>query len=86
MIQFCVRQLFEAGLETGLNRRQIQVNGLKYAVAVAVDWITGNLYILDSGSKRIDLITTIGQQKVIYHNLINPMDIAVDPTSGLVYY
>lgn len=51
---------------------------------LAVDWITNHLYIVESGSKRIDISTFDGERRtvLIADDLILPLDIALDPIRG----
>ena len=56
-------------------------------VAVAVDWISSNIYVVDALGQRVDVF----DQFNIYHaivlskNLTAPSDIALDPTAGLMF-
>lgn len=57
-----------------------------YPRNLAVDWITNHLYIVESGSRRIDISTFDGERRtvLIADGLTLPLDIALDPVRGLV--
>ncbi|XP_040583657.2 LOW QUALITY PROTEIN: low-density lipoprotein receptor-related protein 2 [Lepeophtheirus salmonis] len=56
-------------------------------VAVAVDWITDNVYVVDALGQKIDVFD-IGSSHnaiVLSSNLTSPVDIALDPTVGYMF-
>ena len=56
-------------------------------VAVAVDWIADNLYVVDTLGQKIDIFNIGGdyQAIVMSSNLTAPTDIALDPKVGLMF-
>lgn len=66
------------------NFRKLDLKNLIFPRNLAVDWITNHLYIVESGSKRIDISTFDGQRRtvLIADDLILPLDIALDPVRG----
>ena len=58
-----------------------------YPRNLAVDWITKNIYIVESGSRRIDVSNYDGDKRTVLlaDNLILPLDIALDPTRGFLF-
>ena len=56
-------------------------------VAVAIDWIGGNVYVVDALGQKIDVF----DEENVYHaivlgsNLTAPSDIALDPTVGFMF-
>jgi len=75
-------QIYEASLNGG-QRREITTTGLLQPVALAVDWLSRNLYIVDQLGRRIDLVSvTRRYQHNILSYTVSPSDIAVDPGQG----
>lgn len=56
-------------------------------VAIAVDWVGEKLYVADSIVQKVDVFELDGRYHgiVVGSNLTNPTDIALDPTSGLMF-
>ena len=54
---------------------------------MAVDWISSNLYVVDSLGQKIDIFSLQGNFHtiVISSNLTAPTDIALDPLDGLMF-
>lgn len=77
-------QVFEGSLNGG-QMRQLPISSLIQPVSLAIDWVGRNLYILDVRARRIDLYSL---QHNIQHNIISymiqPSDLTLDPTQGLV--
>jgi len=69
----------------GGQKREIPLKGLLQPVAVAVDWLARNLYIVDQLGRRIDLVSATRRYQ---HNILSytilPSDIALDPGQGFV--
>ena len=63
------------------------VPGAWSPVAVAVDWIADNLYVVDSLGQKIDIFAIGGDHHaiVLSSNLTAPTDIALDPKMGLMF-
>lgn len=63
------------------------VPGAWSPVAVAVDWISSNLYVVDSLGQKIDIFDLEGDYHAIVmsSNLTAPTDIALDPKVGLMF-
>lgn len=57
--------------------------GLLQPIAIAVDWLSRNLYIVDQSGRRIDLVSVARRYQ---HNILSytytPSDIALDPAQG----
>lgn len=64
--------------------RKLDLKNLVYPRNLAVDWITNHLYIIESGSRRIDVATFSGERRtvLIADGLTLPLDIALDPVRG----
>ena len=56
--------------------------------SVAVDWITGNIYLLEKSIARIDVFTSNGQNRtnLITSNLFAPTSIVLDPLQGFLFF
>ena len=56
-------------------------------MAVAVDWIGENLYVVDNLGQKIDIFSIDGDYHAIVmsSNLTSPTDIALDPKVGLMF-
>ena len=73
-----------------LNNTEINISSVAGAwspVAVAVDWIANNLYVVDTLGQKIDIFS-IGADYhaiVMSSNLTAPSDIALDPKVGLMF-
>jgi len=65
--------------------REIEVTGLLQPVALAVDWLGRNLYVVDQLARRIDLVSVAAARRY-QHNILSytvtPADIALDPGRG----
>ncbi|XP_067141896.1 low-density lipoprotein receptor-related protein 2 isoform X5 [Centruroides vittatus] len=57
-------------------------------VAIAVDWVGNKLYICDALGQKIDIMELDGSRHAILlsRNLSSPMDIALDPTEGYMFF
>lgn len=66
--------------------KKLDLKGLVYPRNLAVDWITNLLYIIESGSRRIDVSDFEGKRRtvLIADGLTLPLDIALDPIRGCV--
>ncbi|VDO95583.1 unnamed protein product [Soboliphyme baturini] len=71
-----------------INYRKLPLSGLVRPRNIAVDWITKKLYIVEAGSNRIDISDFSGQHRtvLIMDDMTLPVDIAVDPTRGLMFF
>jgi len=60
------------------------MTGLLQPVALAVDWLGRNLYVVDQHTRRIDLVSVTRPR--YQHNIlsysVSPTDIALDPERG----
>ena len=56
-------------------------------VAVAVDWIGRNVYVVDEMGQKIDVFDVDGMFNaiVLSSNLTGPSDMALDPTVGFMF-
>lgn len=64
--------------------RKLDLKNLIYPRNLAVDWITNTLYIVESGSRRIDISTYDAERRTVLlaDGLTLPLDIALDPLRG----
>ena len=67
--------------------RKLDLKGIVHPRNLAVDWITNTLYIVESGSRRIDVSDFQGKSRtvLIADDLTLPLDIALDPLRGFVF-
>ncbi|CAJ0930175.1 unnamed protein product, partial [Mesorhabditis belari] len=70
---------------------QISKLGLKsllFPRSLAVDWITNKLYIIESGSRRIDVTDYEGMSRTVLlaDGLTLPLDLALDPLRGEMFF
>lgn len=68
--------------------KKLGLKSLVYPRALAVDWITNTLYIIESGSRRIDVSSFDGDKRtvLISDGLTLPLDIALDPLRGEMFF
>jgi hypothetical protein len=59
----------------------VLLGGLKDPTGLALDWIHDLLFVVDAGSKRIDVSSLTGQyrQSIVWRGLDKPRGIAVHP-------
>uniref|UniRef100_A0A158P9R2 EGF-like domain-containing protein n=1 Tax=Angiostrongylus cantonensis TaxID=6313 RepID=A0A158P9R2_ANGCA len=82
---------FSADVDEDGEISQIKKLGLKslvYPRSLAVDWITNTLYIIESGSRRIDVSSFDGDRRTVLlaDGLTLPLDIALDPLRGEMFF
>jgi low density lipoprotein receptor-related protein 5/6 len=55
-------------------------------IGLAVDWIGGNLYWCDSGTKRIEVSRLDGTMRkvLLWNDIKNPKNLLLNPKKGLV--
>jgi len=59
------------------------MTGLLQPVALAVDWLGRNLYVVDQHTRRIELVSvTRRYQHNVLSYSISPSDIVLDPERG----
>lgn len=70
------------------NIKKLDLKSLVYPRNLAVDWISNHLYIIESGSRRIDVATFDGERRtvLIADGLTLPLDIALDPIRGEMFF
>ncbi|VDK47362.1 unnamed protein product [Anisakis simplex] len=70
------------------NIKKLDLKSLVYPRNLAVDWITNHLYIIESGSRRIDVVTYDGNRRTVLlaDHLTLPLDIALDPIRGEMFF
>ncbi|CAI4230259.1 unnamed protein product [Auanema sp. JU1783] len=68
--------------------KKLGLKSLIYPRSLAVDWITNTLYIIESGSRRIDVSSYDGDKRtvLIADGLTLPLDIALDPLRGEMFF
>lgn len=68
--------------------KKLDLKSLVYPRNLAVDWIANLLYIIESGSRRIDVSTFDGERRtvLIADGLTLPLDIALDPVRGEMFF
>ena len=78
---FSAELVADGGIE---HVRKLNLKSLIFPRNIAVDWISKNLYIVESGSRRIDVSSYDGDKRtvLIADGLTLPLDIALDPTRG----
>lgn len=70
------------------NIKKLDLKSLIYPRNLAVDWLSNNLYIVESGSRRIDVSNYEGDKRTVLlaDGLTLPLDIALDPIRGFVSF
>uniref|UniRef100_A0AAF5Q0L6 EGF-like domain-containing protein n=13 Tax=Wuchereria bancrofti TaxID=6293 RepID=A0AAF5Q0L6_WUCBA len=70
------------------NIKKLDLKNLIFPRNLAVDWLTNHLYIVESGSRRIDISTFDGERRtvLIADGLVLPLDIALDPIRGEMFF
>uniref|UniRef100_A0A1I7SE82 EGF-like domain-containing protein n=1 Tax=Bursaphelenchus xylophilus TaxID=6326 RepID=A0A1I7SE82_BURXY len=70
------------------NLKKLDLKSLIYPRNIAVDWIANNLYIVESGSRRIDVSDYEGTKRTVLlaDGLTLPLDIALDPLRGDMFF
>lgn len=92
IIQLCCLQIYRADLDEKGDRlgpaQKLPVHGIVNPRNIAVDWIGKKIYVVETGSRRIDVMDYTGKTRavVIGDGLTLPIDIAVDPTRGLMFF
>lgn len=73
--------------EGGFGGNDITLPGTWAPVALAVDWVGDKLYVADFVGQKVDVFELDGRWHavVLGSNLTSPADIALDPTSGLMF-
>uniref|UniRef100_A0A7E4V2M4 EGF-like domain-containing protein n=1 Tax=Panagrellus redivivus TaxID=6233 RepID=A0A7E4V2M4_PANRE len=68
--------------------KKLDLKSLIYPRNIAVDWITNNLYIVESGSRRIDVSSYNGDRRTVLlaDGLTLPLDVALDPLHGDMFF
>ncbi|KAI6192728.1 EGF-like domain-containing protein [Aphelenchoides besseyi] len=68
--------------------KKLDLKSLIYPRNLAVDWIANNLYIVESGSRRIDVSSYDANKRtvLIADGLTLPLDIALDPIRGDMFF
>ena len=58
-------------------------DGIKFPEGIAVDWLSRNLYWIDSGKRTIEVahLETKGRKVLFDEHMKNPRGVAVDPSS-----
>ena len=66
------------------SRYSIVLNNVTSAEGLAIDWISRNIYVVDSARRTIEVASLNGLYRkiIIRANLNNPRSIAVDPVDG----
>ncbi|XP_060577111.1 nidogen-2-like [Ruditapes philippinarum] len=65
-----------------------QILGFNSPEGIAIDWISRNIYVTDSGLDIIAVVSINGTNRktLISDDLINPRAIALDPSRGVMYW
>lgn len=73
--------------EGGFGGSDLTLPGTWAPVALAVDWIGDKLYVADFVGQKVDVFELDGKWHavVLGSNLTGPADLALDPTSGLMF-
>ncbi|KAK7507961.1 hypothetical protein BaRGS_00000926, partial [Batillaria attramentaria] len=82
------KQVYKTTLDGGGRKERLPIKGLALPIAIAWDWLSGNLYILDQDTARIDLYElNLGyQHNLMSNNMQRPTSIAIDPLTGYLFY
>lgn len=69
------------------NEFQLVGSGLDLVEGLAYDWITGNLYWVDSRLNALEVSRRDGSQRIILlnKNISQPRGLSLDPMEGLVW-
>uniref|UniRef100_A0A914L2L5 Low-density lipoprotein receptor-related protein n=2 Tax=Meloidogyne TaxID=189290 RepID=A0A914L2L5_MELIC len=83
--------LYRADITSGGDIEHIhkfELKSLIYPRNLAVDWITNNIYVIESGSRRIDVLNYEGDKRTVLlaDGLTLPLDIALDPLRGEMFF
>lgn len=73
--------------EGGFGGMDLNLPGTWAPVALAVDWVGDKLYVADYVGQKVDVFELDGKWHavVLGSNLTSPADLALDPTSGLMF-
>ena len=80
-LRSCLKSLFLA------KAQDVVVNGVTYIRAMALDWTTGNLYVIDTSRVAIMVVNVEDpemRKDVVRDGLLYPSSIALSPQSGCV--
>uniref|UniRef100_A0A914DKK6 EGF-like domain-containing protein n=1 Tax=Acrobeloides nanus TaxID=290746 RepID=A0A914DKK6_9BILA len=68
--------------------KKLDLKSLIFPRNLAVDWITNNIYIVESGSRRIDVSNYEGDRRTVLlaDGMTLPLDIALDPLRGEMFF
>jgi len=82
------RAIYRVPLNDLRSQQTIVRRKLRSPEGVAVDYISGNLYWVDSGTDRIEVSRLDGTMRTVLvtRGLVNPRGIAVDPVRGKLYW
>ncbi|RWS16465.1 low-density lipoprotein receptor-related protein 2-like protein [Dinothrombium tinctorium] len=84
------RKLYSINLNNLRDSRAVEVSVTFHwnPVALAVDWITNKIYVCDTHNQKIDIFEFDGKRHaiVLSQNLTAPLDIALDPTQGYMFF
>src|SRR5258708_2085323 len=76
------------GFNTSTQHKEISVSFQWTPISLAIDWISNKIYVCDTHNQKIDLFEMDGSRHtiVISQNLTAPLDIALDPTKGFMFF
>lgn len=67
--------------------KEIKVVGEWVPIALAVDWITDKIYVIDAWARKIDVLDVeFNWHAIVVRNMTEPAELALDPTSGLMFW
>ncbi len=71
-----------------INIKVVIQNGLSTAEGLAIDWIGGNIYWVESNLDQIEVAKLNGsfRQTLISGDMVSPRSIAVDPNHGWLFW
>ncbi|XP_075238130.1 LDL receptor protein 1 isoform X2 [Lycorma delicatula] len=64
------------------------ISNLSEPKGIAVDWVSKNIYWVDTGTKKVSVATIDGKKMrtLIEHDLDQPRDIVVDPKTATIFW
>lgn len=81
-------QTINRALISGSAVERVVSLGLKFPEGIAVDWVAGSLYWVDSGAKWIAMCLLDGSSRrvIVWRDVQNPRALIVDPPMGYMYW
>lgn len=73
--------------QDGFNK-EVVVTGFSSPEGVAIDWLSRNIYVTDSGLDIVAVVNINGtyRKTLVSENMVNPRGIILDPQRGIMYW